>query len=667
MLEFRAQRRPGQSFGSRYAYLGSKTGEDFPYARWLCHAIANVNYPLRTNDDLSNGEVGDDGAAGDDREVADGQATKDDETARRPEPTRGFPWVTFVVGSGCLEARDASSMLALERLPAAVAGALAGRPRLADDSSPSRLAASFTRSLIKDRLDIEVDPDVQAESELPVETAELVLLAALLNRFFHKVKALGADAPSRWSDDVAVLPNGPRETEEIRSAVVDPARELVAHLTDSLTSVDEPVARALGELLRQIHTTFSPSEGSQPMLYSVDLRVLAECSWYLLTRGTTIYPGWSDLLLELSMSGRFLPAPHVGPRPAFDSLDFGPDLIAKRYLDVTRASWDALRSTSPDLRITLCDRAAEMLRAQAELRSQVKEGGRKPPLASMFITTFDLEVEMALWNQDNPGPFVMAIPVYVFRGDEGDLDRSASLCWLGAVVRPDHNLPPAAQLERLLDPSEWFVLSNMKQFDRVYGDLPVIVRLSGCPLVKLPVLADETGRVGPSVLHELVTGEEGQSIVPIAINHAVLLNEYVAMQHIAIEQSVVPSSESRSIRHYGLPEEITGVKNNKRTYARFWMVMGVQMGDSGVRYCVTSQIASPHALLAVGGGSGRPRRAGVVVNRRLDVSEQNLLYWHGFDVVRVPCPEFGDDLAHYVRHLRDPDKRTSQGRPCPLP
>jgi hypothetical protein len=140
------------------------------------------------------------------------------------------------------------------------------------------------------------------------------------------------------------------------------------------------------------------------------------------------------------------------------------------------------------------------------------------------------------------------------------------------------------------------------------------------------------------------------------------------MQHTSVEWATADHRETKFVRRYGIPEDITGVEQNKRSYSRFWMILGVQMGDSGVRYRVTSQVASPISSMAQTDTSRRPRRAGVVVNQRLDVSEQDLLYWYGFDlVVAAPCQQFGIDLDHYVRHLNHPDARTYPATECPLP
>ena len=403
--------------------------------------------------------------------------------------------------------------------------------------------------------------------------------------------------------------------------------------------------------------------GATPSLQFGDLRILAECTWFYLTDGSGIYPGWSDLLLSLSMHEGLLRQPQPDQlRPNFDSLDFAPSQIRNRYLRVTSESWKAMRTEGDIEDRSLYQRAATVVKAQAKLRSDPnRPTQRRLPVASLFTTTFDLEIEMALCSQPDSSQFIVAIPFYVFTGDEQDPDRRASLCWLGAIITPDCSLSWDERLDQLLHPSQWFVLSKTDDFETKYGQFPVVVRLSGCPLIEKPNIGNGIGEIPASELLGLLDGESSELSEPPSIGHAVLLDEYAAMQQTAVENSVFGGVE-----HYGLPSEITDVSNMK-TYSRFWMVMGVQMNDIGVRYRVTSQIASPVTALKQGNSYRRPRRAGVVINRRLDISEQDLLYWYNFDVVRVRCQEnSADDLDHYVKHLENPQLRTKMGNECPI-
>ena len=205
MLQFRARRDPDISYQDRRSYLYNRTGSGNPFTRWICHAVAYANLPLSVADPRDAMEPKSDDVVGQSASVR-----------QEVEPTRGFPWVTLVLGSGCLEPRSASSIEAIEGLPVAVERALADRERFLDDTSPAEIGASFTVSLIKDRLGIEIDPaGDHPASELPVHAAELSLLTCLLSRFFYAAKALNASAPSRWHDDTAELSVRAQAAEEI--------------------------------------------------------------------------------------------------------------------------------------------------------------------------------------------------------------------------------------------------------------------------------------------------------------------------------------------------------------------------------------------------------------------------------------------------------------------
>jgi hypothetical protein len=640
VLEFRAHREPGQTFPDRYSYLHSKTGEVAFNAR-ICHALAHVNEPLTAP------------PGGGEADVAH-------------EPSRGFPWMTLVLGSGCYEPRDRSIRELLDGLPEGVSDALSEHGRLSDDTEPSVVAAGFTTSLIKDRLGIETIPGTAATRPVPRHAAELVYVTALLTRFFHQVKALGVEAPNRWSDDVATLGAAFQEADEIAVATVAPSRAILARLLADFPddNADDRVSAAIHRLLLQIRNDLDTSEEHRPALHAVHLRVLAECAWHVLTLGTPVYPGWSDLLVDLSLYGRLLPATNVGrPRPLFDSLADAPTLIAERYDNPTRAAWEALQASDEGDEETMHDRAAAVLLHQARLRTATLPAER-PPVAAAFVTTFDLELEMALWANGSGQPFIIALPVYVYRGEVGALHRTAALCWLGARIEPDHRIDPDEQLRRLREPSSWTVLSDHKHYDRTFGDLPVVVRLSGCPSIRLPLLGTENSELNIAAFYAI--GPEAARPAD-AIGHAVLLDEYAALHHASAENAGMHHPESKLERRYGLPQEITGVTTNARSFARFWTIMGVQMGDSGVRFRVASQIGTPTGAFAAADSARRPRRAGVVINQRLDVTEQDLLYWFGFDIVIDRCQSFGDDLDHYVRHLVRPQHRTRPRARCPLP
>jgi hypothetical protein len=200
------------------------------------------------------------------------------------------------------------------------------------------------------------------------------------------------------------------------------------------------------------------------------------------------------------------------------------------------------------------------------------------PLASAFVTSFDLELEMALWSQPNAEPFILAMPVNVLIGTGPS--RAASTCWVGCMVTPRRLPDPAAELAALRTPQDWFVLS------------------------------------------------------------------------------------SETNMRFGIPTSITGVTRD--SFARFWMVLGVPMGDNVVRYRFASQIAAGTMFTVPRAQPVAPEHAGLVVNRRVDAGARDLLHWYGFDVVKDECESFHGDLEHYIEHLQAPHQRSRPDEECDI-
>jgi hypothetical protein len=646
MLQFRSQRTRGDLFEGRDDYLLQRT-HGYVGTRWICHAIEHANQPLRM------------------RRNAD-----------------GFPWVTMVLGSGCPEARDISSHQTVDGFPELVRALLADRANLPDGTRPADLAGDFARSLVEDRLGVPeeaADPDGSltpasardGAKAVDVITADVLLATALLTRFYHQVKGISAEAMSRSGEDVATLDTETQMADELRSFVLKPLRGLLDSLIRVSANVrDMDHSRMLNSLVLEVRQELFLSAGL-PTLRSIHVQLMTELSWFFLTYGTTVYPGWSDLLFDLSMREDPSPIRNGRPRPQIVDITQTPDAIMDRIVEVTQRSWETLEQVQPSERDTFYDSAASVLREQAQYRLRVRKTER-PPVASCFVTSFDIELEMALWS-GGTDPFVVALPVNILVGYEGDTRRTASTCWVGCVVRPDHSLTHSEQLARLRSPEEWFVLSDSRYKSEQYSTLPTVVRLNGCPLIGLPPLVDEHLQWSELCLNllklldvdppEMLAEEQHQ--LPLKLQHAVLIDEYAAMQQAAIEFfGFSANGEVNNEKRYGLPTAITGVPRD--TFARFWMVMGVQMGDSGVRHRFATQMASPELRARSVVDPVAPEHSGVVVNRRIDAAVRDLLFWYGFDVVEDHCQKYRKDLDHYVAHLRQPDQRSTSSTKCPI-
>jgi hypothetical protein len=335
-------------------------------------------------------------------------------------------------------------------------------------------------------------------------------------------------------------------------------------------------------------------------------------------------------------------------------------LLAEQYRDVTEASWSARLEQGEHRQPTLHDRVAAVLRRQAALQGR-NPGPGTLPLASAFVTGFDLELELALLAAGQS--FVLALPAFVETTDPAE---EVSVVWLGRVVEALDS-PGAGELP-IFDAGSWLVLSGASQFGRTdehHRHLPVVVRLTGCPAIALPDLSED-----PVLRRQVVEIVDGVAGAPRAgnpedddeattvLHPAFVLDEYVAGVLGATESFLDHVDNAR----LGLPRWITGTPGGVNAqFARFWLVLGSQLNDSSIRQRLVVQLTSP--ALNAPTPDVRPRRMGLIVNRRLGPLDCRLMQWQGFDIVEDRCEMLSDHLDHYAAHLDnvgvrcDPEKR----------
>lgn len=601
----------------------------------------------------------------------------------------GYPWITLVLGSGCLEAGHDIGGTGVDEVPATVRRLLEDQPPLPDGTNSAKLASAFAASLIADRLGPSASPDGKdpehraagaderrrsaADSiaaTTGLRTAKLLLCAALLTRLYHLASAVAPDALSRTGHDRVSLLIGRAGSAELESDALDPALalldELIASTNHASPSTGDTV---LHQALSKISTSLR-MPGRRPSLRVADIQLLTELCWYSLTMGTSVYPGWNDLLLHLST--RTSPAlfDRWLPRPAFDDVDAACQFVEQRYKAATALSWEQMAVDDATDRDRFYATVASVLRQQALLRKGVpKNSPVQPPIASAFVTSFDLELEMAMWRSSTD-PFVVAVPMNLLQDIAEPAAHLASVCWLGCMIRPDHTLPLDEQLERLREPAEsdWFLLNGEQSYELDYGEFPVVVRLSGSPLMRPPRLWTEDGEWNDlclRLLKDLYIALPDEPPDPqdpeLRMAHVALLDEYSAVQHAASEFIIL----NDRVRH-GLPAALTGTRGS--AFARFWMMMGVQVSDSSIRYRFASQLTVP---TNIDGESVKdqpaPSRAGLVVNWRTDDTVRDLLGWYNFDVVTDRCEAFLGDLQHYLRHLQGDTRKPPGRKVCELP
>lgn len=639
------------------------------------------------------------------------------------DPWSGVPWMTIVIGSGCLDGGMAFSAESLGfEVGAGIEDALrdvlpAGAGLPAGDLAES--TRGFTVDLVRGRMGLSAEPrwdrgaddgDVDERLEVDPIAIRLLVLASLLTRFFHRVRSSGYVASARWDDDTAVLVG---EARDISYEIVEPTLALLDFLAEDLPKHDpaeesENVVEAVCTLLETIREGL----GSTPRRLKVDhLRIVTEVAWYFLSlsEGVSIYPvypGWTELLLRLMLrEGMQVKTSSGRPRPRHTQIVELPDAVVELLEPMTKRSW-AEEEDEMNERRRLYSAAADVLCAQADQLDQQRlffdkgsgvtglppSASHLPPAAA-FVTSFDLELDMAMWRARRNEPFAVVVPVHVLRDE--DSTREAEFCWLMGMVLPTLHGSADERLHALRRPSDWRLLTPHTGTD-VLRAQPMVIHLSGCPLFVLPDLAEDRSS---GLVEELA--DVGIVINPgeAELAHAVTVDEYLALRQSEAELFWTSSDDAGgSGRSRALHPSFTkdGSEN-----IRFWMALGVPMADPAVRNRVASQITlrwirdsahisrvpnaseeflgpDPSAeLVSNGNGSGqrsardahsyRADVDGVAINRYMSDDEVGLLNWLGLDIVEARCADFTEDLRHHARHLASEDhKRVKLDRPCRL-
>src|SRR5262249_26987498 len=155
-------------------------------------------------------------------------------------------------------------------------------------------------------------------------------------------------------------------------------------------------------------------------------------------------------------------------------------------------------------------------------------------------------------------------------------------------------------------------LSRFGSGDTDSADLeraPIVVRLTGCPALAPPVLssADEAFRA------EMADVLGWEDIPPAAtLESLFVLDEHVAGM-LGTAELFLDHLEDKKL---GLPKGVAGVPGGVNArFARYWLVTGVQLGDSSIRQRIVSHLAS--TALSTPEPLAKPRRTGLVVNTRV--------------------------------------------------
>jgi len=671
-------------------------------------------------------------------------ADSPDRGALRAGGLSSIPWMTLVLGAETLEMPPHGAELHGIEVP--FAEQLAGKLGVKTTNGPVIDTAGFVKTLVEDRVrPPKVARGKTRRGEGPVWAPyELLLVhaAACLNDVYFRAKADQQRAVSRWGEDTVNLKSGSggasgADPDPALETKVNDLRERLSALAADLkvaSNAPTPLRILVDRIRGGVDETYAP-------VSVADLQAITEVAWHVLVRSSKVYPGWPDLLVSMSLDPEARPIRQGHPRPSFTKAR-GAEIAIANLLSAatneTRRLYASNRLTST--RMTAYHQFADLLAAQAQFRTEVRQGysslsddadtddetdhdaplrpedvdrtheqnPKAPPPAVAFVTTFDVELEMALRFYHRGQPFVVAVPVNLVDILEGMKQRATSM-WLGYVVRAADDQKPTDLLTAVTkpEPEDWFVLSSatidvdpgtaetnvparvLPADVRSLADLPFIVRLSGSPLVELPdvglpgaggavgelrsralrvaylaareeaapaKLADggeaTTGR-GPSFAGSPADAAEAAGAAAAAIGK--LDTGWLSFAHAPLLEEhhslrlSLPEVVANSQR--GLPRVLTdGVDEG---YWRYWTFVGVQLSDSVIRYRLIAQLIGAGLLSSRSPGDyRRPGHTGIAVNReRLSARAADLLLWSEFDIVTSDCAALTPEIEHYTKHL----------------
>jgi len=622
-------------------------------------------------------------------------------TTQWPEANmfHGLPWITPVMGSGSLDLGD-GERIDQQSVREAAAQWFRGADGVHPDDLKAALpddlddvgdvAASFARDLEDDRRATHDDPSRAAEDllEATPTTAALSLVTAVLTWLYHEVRMVSGAPTSRWwAREEAHLP-----TRGLEATAAKETAEAASRLIDQLLASEEefagPVTGAARSLLESIKAHLADGR-----VILDELRVLTEVSWLALVEGSSIYPGWSDLLLKLVI-GFSDKGPPRGVHPDVRHHTELGERVRNLLLTPTDRSWkDHTRKQPRNARTRLYRAVAALLVEQAHIFSTLHPaqpmddtdpeldkrfasarelvdsitqesrerisafpefrqrwiGDPEVPYPTCFVTSFDVEVEMALWAGNIPFRLVLPVLVVAPTGDSGEL------VWLTTEINPTTGSP--RRLDHLLGGEGrcWEFASRVFE-DPTGGDRPVVVRLTGTPLFDLPDFEAD---------HDLCA--ELEKVVPAfeRICHALTVDEYTSMRFSENEwffagqasMQTDQAPEPDAPRRRDLPSQLaTGTRTNER----FLVALGVQLDDPAIRSRMLSQFSVAAVARRIDEqGKSSPVTAGIsdvlgiAVNRRMDEDEAVALHWLGFDLaLDTDCGDLTLQLEHCTEHLR---------------
>ena len=575
------------------------------------------------------------------------------------DPAGRLPWLTFVLGSGCLTNTEPQPTATDAEVRSALIAGLAASDLDLDPGLTNRVQDYF-RALVAKKL-----PDSGALGWVARRAAstEPGVVAWPIAMISCAIAALATSELARLMTDTAfVIDRADQEVVRIDSDVdvsdfadyLVRARRLIAQHAHS---GEQDVAAYL-TLLGSVHEGLT---GMRAELWRSQVEALTGFAWHFITDGTAIYPGWTDMLLFQAAGSKlnadeftrvpFLRRPVVeNARPLENN-----SVLLERLREVTKRSLQGDDGARDDF----YERVARILLQQAGVR----KGGRdtRVPLATAFSASFDLELEIALWNAISRGEttrtsFAVVVPVYVVDEDAPLGGLNTELYWLWRTVTPPAGSSPGLMLAEEPDGTDhvfgpWRVIDTVKpNLPSALTALPIVVHLAGAPL--LPMGS------GVEALFDRAIS---------AVHHALLLDEHLATVQFAEDLLDKPGPGQ-------LHGEFARASTSSFASPRFWAFIGTQLADPAIRLRLVANelraFRQPDQTEeeqerqrrerrdeSSAGAAGRPHddeadgegpHGGIVINDWVPAEEREVFRWFGYDIVRGKAEDLIPDLDDFA-------------------
>lgn len=549
-----------------------------------------------------------------------------------------YPWLTFVVGSGALSVpagfaqrvrqlpgqfqQLAETILAKDEWPQ-------GKPRTLEVGMRISDAQEFIDELLGARLDPRVDsvpePDGEDDAETPTIsefTTALILAVSTLTRTYHELSIVLNTPLDRWGRDVAKAgPSKPSERRRVKRDWTD-VSAFLGYLRQALEADrDEWLAQeqisdevrekpfetgeagSLQALLNEIETKFK----DEVTIEAEHVRMLTALVWHRLLKelSPTHYPGWTDLLMRLVLQNERAQLSHRQPR--WKSLVELNNWVAETIVPAAGSTWRVTPETTP---ITLdpevqgfYDAMGKTLWAQSRVAAGY--GQRQPetsimhdgvayeamrlphrlPLATAYVTSFDMELERSLWRTLDPrvtpggGTFSIVFPAYLQSSPNA---QDGEFYWLEKIVTVDTARDPdglfwfrdTTNRGEGPQPRPKIRIMHTRRTD-VLGH-PYVVRLGGCPVINVPRLSELMEDADFARDYKELNDNPAPSSGVFV--HSLTVDEFLSLRQVETEQvwRTMKDQQSRTLPEPMRLSEIDGP-------TRCWALLGIQLRDPAVR------------------------------------------------------------------------------------